>query len=194
MSTHRMSVTSLAMALAFVVATTAAAAAKPLERERYEGSLSGDWDGCGFLVEFEGSWSGTFTLKEGRGGDPTPYVTDNHDWEWLNRNPANGKWFTEQGKGVYKDVRITHLDGTVYRFIAQISGSPYSILTSDGRKIVKDRGLLRFQFDVDTQGDADLSNDVFLDDSFVLLADHGAHPVWYMTGDDYCALVGELLG
>jgi hypothetical protein len=45
----------------------------------------------------------------------------------------------------------------VYRFIAQESGSPYTIRTAGGTKVIKDRGLLRYQFDVDTKGDADLT-------------------------------------
>jgi hypothetical protein len=187
--------------LAIVAATTLAlglalagtATARTLVTDRYEWSDAGTWSDCGPAYEYEAHGRGLFTLKQGRAGDPTPYLTDNYEWHWLNRNPANGKWFREDGQGLYKDLRITHLDGTMYRFIAQESGSPYTITTSDGEKIVMDRGLLRFQFDVDTKGDADLENDVHFDDSFQLLDDHGLHPLWHMTWDDYCGLVNELL-
>jgi len=181
---------SAALAL---VAVAGPVAAKPLVHERYEGSDAGEWSDCGPTYEFEGEWSGLFTLKSGRAGDPTPYLTDNYEWDWINRNPANGKWFTEHGNGLYKDLQITNLHGTVYRFIAQESGSPFTIVTSDGRKISMDRGLLRVQFDVDTLGDADLDNDIFVEGSDSLIADHGGHPQWHRTGEEYCAIVNELL-
>ena len=184
-------IVSAALAVAAMVAAPATAGS--LAHERYEGSDAGTWSGCGPTYEFEGRWSGLFTLKAGHAGDPTPYLTDNYEWHWINRNPANGKWFTEAGQAQYKDVMITNLHDTVYRFIAQNSGSPYTITTSDGRKFVMDRGLLRYQFDVDTQGDDNLDNDVFLEGSDSLIADHGSHPVWHMTGDDYCDVVNELL-
>lgn len=168
-------------------------AAGPLVWERYEGSDSGEWSDCGPTYEFEGVWGGLFTIKAGRGDNPTPYLTDNYHWDWINRNPANGKWFTEHGNGLYKDVKITHLQGTIYRFVAQESGSPFTIVTSDGRKISVDRGLLRYQFDVDTKGDDDLDNDEFIEGSDQLLGDHGSHAQWHRTQDEYCAIVNELL-
>lgn len=180
------------LVLAAIVA--APVSARPLAHEHYSGGESGTWDDCGLELEFQGSWHGLFTLKEGRAGDPTPYLTDNYEWDWFNYNPANGKWFTEHGQAIYKDLQITLLEGTTYRFIAQEAGYPYEIRTSDGETIVMDQGLLRYQFDVDTKGDDDLDNDEFIEGSDLLLADHGAHPVWHMTGDEYCALVNDLLG
>ena len=176
--------------VSLAVAPTAAA---PLASERYEGTEAGEWSDCGPTYEFEGTFRGLFTLKAGHAGDPTPYLTDNYSWSWINRNPANGKWFAEHGNGQYKDVKITNLHDTVYRFVAQESGSPFTIVTSAGRKIVMDRGLLRVGFDVDTQGDAVLDNDVFIEGSDTLLGDHGSHPRWHMTDDEYCDIVNDLL-
>ena len=47
----------------------------------------------------------------------------------------------------------------------------------------KDRGLLFTTFVVDTLGDSDLDNDVFVDGSFSLLKDAGSHPGFYA---DFC--------
>jgi len=186
---------ALIVSAVLVLAAVAAApvAGGTLEHEHYEGSDAGEWSDCGPTYEFEGSWSGLFTLKAGRAGDPTPYLTDNYEWDWINRNPENGKWFAEHGNGQYKDVKITNLGGTIYRFVAQESGSPYTIVTSDGQRISVDMGLLRYQFDVDTKGDSDLENDEFIEGSDVLLADHGSHPQWHRTQDEYCAIVNDLL-
>ena len=187
----------LAIATSVVLASIAIAAAPvsagTLAHEHYSGSDAGTWSDCGPTYEFEGRWEGLFILKPGRAGDPTPYLTDNYEWHWINRNPENGKWFSERGQGQYKDVKITNLSGTVYRFIAQESGSPYTITTSDGEKISMDRGLLRYQFDVDTLGDDDLDNDIFIEGSDSLIADHGSHAQWHRTFEEYCDIVNDLL-
>ena len=46
---------------------------------------------------------------------------------------------------------------------------------------------------VDTKGDDDLSNDVFIDGSFQLLAENGSHPTDFFDGD-FCTIVQSLLG
>ena len=48
--------------------------------------------------------------------------------------------------------------------------------------------MLRSTFQVDTLGDTDLENDVFIEDSFVLLADNGRHPGFYI---DFCEVVED---
>ena len=189
----RRSALIVSAALVLTALAFAPAAAGSLVREHYEDSDAGEWSDCGYTYEFEGHWEGWFSLKAGHAGDPTPYLTDNYEWDWVNRNPANGKWFTEHGNGQYKDVRITNIGGTVYRFVAQESGSPFTIVSSDGRKISMDRGLLRVTFVVDTLGDADLDNDVFVEGSDELLGDHGSHPQWHRTQEEYCEIVNSLL-
>jgi hypothetical protein len=57
--------------------------------------------------------------------------------------------------------------------------------------VIKDRGHLRVAFDVDTLGDQDLSNDIFIDGSFSVVADNGAHPGFYI---DFCELANDLIG
>ena len=61
----------------------------------------------------------------------------------------------------------------------------------NGNLVIKDRGHLRVGFSVDTQGDADLANDVFIDGSFEVIADNGAHPGFYI---DFCGLASDLIG
>jgi len=192
-TSKRSRIVSMLASTMLAAGLAASAIAAPLEREHYSGSDEGVWDDCGPTLHFEVTFRGLFILKEGRAGDPTPFLTDNYEWHTINSNPANGKWFSERGQGTYKDLRITNLHDTVYRFVAQESGSPYRIRTSDGRIVVTDRGLLRYTFDVDTKGDDDLSNDEFLSGPD-LLADHGSHAVFHMTSEEYCAIVNDLLG
>ena len=148
---------------------------------------------CGFQVDGEFHGSGLFHLRPGKHGDPTPYLFDNYDWYAVHTNPANGKWFREQGNGLYRDLHITNVEGTVYTFVAQETGRPYSIVTSDGTKVFFDRGRLLTTFQVDTKGDDDLSNDEFIEGSWSLLAENGSHEAFF-TEFDWCELVNDLIG
>jgi len=44
------------------------------------------------------------------------------------------------------------------------------------------------------KGDADLSNDEYVEDSWALLADNGSHPFFYFEGDWCADIVVPLLG
>src|SRR4051812_24375115 len=146
---------------------------------------------CGFPVEVAAHGDGTFRLLPGKRGDVTPYYFDNYRNTTVTTNPANGKWFMEEGNGLYRDLHITNVSGTVYTFVAQEVGRPYTLTDMNGTKVYFDRGRLLRTFQVDTKGDADLSNDEFIDGSFQLLADNGSHPGFYI--DDFCAVVQQLL-
>jgi hypothetical protein len=63
----------------------------------------------------------------------------------------------------------------------------------NGNKVFFDRGRLLTTFQVDTKGDGDLSNDEFIDGSWQLLADNGAHPFFHFDGE-WCDIVQDLLG
>ena len=104
-----------------------------------------------------------------------------------------GKWFREDGQGMYKDLKIVNVEGTIYTFEATESGRPYTLTDQDGNRVYFDKGLLVRQFTVDTKGDDNLDNDEFIEGSFSILADHGGHPGFYI--EDWCAeVVVPLLG
>ena len=151
------------------------------------------YDDCGVTVEVAAEGSGSFRLRPGKHGDPTPYLFDNYHWQAVHTNPDNGKWLREEGQGMYRDLKITNVDGTIYTFVAQETGRPYTLTDMDGNKVFFDRGRLLTTFQVDTKGDDDLSNDEFIEGSFELLADNGAHPFLHFEGE-WCDIVQDLLG
>jgi hypothetical protein len=184
--------------LAAIVAVAAGATAavgsvhaEPIEREHYSGTESFSFDDCGFQIDGVTTFSGVFMLKEGRAGDATPYLMDNFKYQTVYTNPATGAFFVESANGLYKDLRIVNVEGTVYRFEAFYAGQPFRIHDMNGKLVIKDRGHLRVGFSVDTLGDSDLENDVFIDGSFEVLADNGAHPGFYI---DFCSLATDLIG
>ena len=128
-----------------------------------------------------------FKLKQGRAGDPTPYFFDNYKSVETYTNVANGKTATLVHQGLFKDLRIEHVEGTIYQFTAIETGRPVVAVGPDGKKLLFDRGRIRYTFLVDTKGDADLSNDEFLGD--VVDPDvAGPHPIFFEVAD-FCDLL-----
>ena len=151
------------------------------------------YDDCGFTVNGSVEGRGKVRLKPGKHGDPTPYYFERYEWHVVQTNPANGKWFREDGKGVYRDVKITLVEGTIYQFVAKETGRPYKLTDMNGNVIFADHGVLVTTFQVDTKGDSDLSNDEFIEGSFQLLKERGDHPFWFFEGD-FCEIVQDLIG
>jgi hypothetical protein len=190
-----MRLVSVGAVCASVVAMMAATpvSAKPLEREHY---TSVDTDtftdtecGAPITIDYTGEFSGLFMLKKGRGGDPTPYFFDNYSGVETFTNVANGKTATIKHQGLYKDLRIVRVEGTVYHFTAIETGRPVVVFGPNGERLIFDRGRIRYSFVVDTKGDADLSNDEFVEDFEPVVA--GPHPIFF-DEVDFCDLLDLL--
>jgi hypothetical protein len=176
----RRSIIALISVLALAMAAPAQAA--PLVREHYSGTDSYDFDDCGFEVHVDVVFEGLFMLRAPTSDGAPPYYFDNyHVTETLS---ANGRTLTIEHQGMYKDLRITLVEGTIYQFVAIETGQPFVVTDEDGNVLFHDRGLLKVTFQVDTLGDTDLENDIFIEDSWSLLMDAGAHPGFYI---DFCA-------
>jgi len=165
-----------------ILALAGPAQAAPLVREHYSGTDSFDFDDCGFVIHDEVTFEGVFMLKAPRADGAPPYLFDNYEaHETLT---ANGRTLTIDHQGLYKDLHITLVEGTIYQFVAMESGQPFVVRDGDGNVLIRDRGVLKTTFQVDTQGDSDLGNDVFIEGTWSLLADNGSHPGFYI---DFCA-------
>jgi hypothetical protein len=167
---------------AFAFAVPAQAA--PLERENYSGTDSFDIDVCGFSIHDEVTFEGVFMLKAPESPGAPPRYFDNYDTREV--LTANGRTAYLNHQGLYKDLRIRHVEGTIYEFTAIETGQPWVLRDQDGNVLIRDRGLLRTQFQVDTLGDTDLDNDVFIDGTFSLLKDAGRHDAFYL---DFCEIM-----
>ena len=177
-----------------VVALASPVAAKPLQSEHYsfreEDTFTNTECGAPITIDYVVEGSGVFKLKQGRAGDPTPYFFDNYSSVETYTNVANGKTATLVHQGLFKDLRIEHVEGTIYQFTAIETGRPVVVIGPDGKKLLFDRGRIRYTFLVDTKGDADLSNDEFLGD--VVDPDvAGPHPIFFEVAD-FCDLLDVL--
>ena len=185
-------IASVLTAATAVIVLAGSVAAAPLEREHYSFEESDTFTdtecGAPITIDYAGEFSGVFMLKDKEPGGPTPpYLFDNYSGLETFTNVANDKTATIKHQGLYKDVQIEHVEGTIYRFTAIETGRPVVVFGPDGERLVFDAGRIRYTFLVDTLGDADLDNDVFLGD--VGEPDvAGPHPVF--VGDvDFCDLL-----
>ena len=185
---HLLGATTCVVA-AMALTTVLPAQAAPLEGEHYSTTDSFDFADCGPLVHDEVSSSGVYLLKAPTKPGAPPRYFDNYEvHEVLS---ANGRTMTIDHNGLYKDLHATLVSGTTYRFVAQESGQPLVARDDTGAVLLHDRGLLRTTFVVDTLGDNDLDNDVFIDGSFELLADNGSHAAFYI---DICDVIANYFG
>ena len=175
----------LALALVPLIVGMPTASGAPLERENYSFTDGFDFDDCGFSIHDEVTGKGTFILKAPRTPDGPPYYMDNYEvHETLT---ANHRTLYVDHQGLYKDLHITLVEDTVYRFVSMESGRPFTVTDESGNILIRDRGLLRTTFLIDTLGDTDLENDVYIEDSLELLAEHGSHPGYDIDGCDLFA-------
>ena len=183
---------AIACASGALLAVTQAASAAPLEREHYSDSFDDTFTDteCGdpITIEYHNEFSGVFMLRDGRRGDPTPYFFDNYSSVESFTNVANDKTATITHNGLFKDLRVELVEGTTYRFTALESGRPVLVIGPDGRRLVFDAGRIFWTFVVDTMGDQDLSNDVFLEGFPPGVA--GPHPI--LESGDFCLFLDLL--
>jgi hypothetical protein len=189
----RVATVAIACLGVLVVGVASPVGAEPLEREHYsfeESETFTDTEcGAPITIDFAVEGSGVFMLKAGRRGDPTPYLFDNYSAVETYTNVANQKTATVVHQGLFKDLRIEHVEDTTYRFTVIETGQPVVAIGPDGKKLIFDRGRIRYSFLIDTQGDADLDNDVFLDAGVPDVA--GPHPIFIGVAD-FCDLLDVL--
>jgi hypothetical protein len=133
-------------------------------------------------------------LKAGRAGDPTPYYFDNYRYHevWTDVSDPT-RQIVHEGNALWRDQRITHVNGTIYHFIVHEVGQPSVGKTMDGEVVFRDRGSIVWEFTVDTKGDADLSNDVVIGDEGPT-AIHGPHPDLLATDELRCEWIAAATG
>ena len=169
-------------------ALAAPAVAKPLAHELYSGTdtfLVEDLCGTDWTVDM--TFSGNFMLKAGRHGSP-PYYFDNYRYTevWTDVNDPT-RMVIHEGNGLWRDQHITLVEGTTYHFEVIEAGQPSTWWTTDGTLIYRDRGSIVWEFTVDTLGDDDLDNDIFVSGEGPTSI-HGPHPE-LVSGEDFCPTI-----
>ena len=167
----------------------APAGATVVESGHYSDSYSFSYDDCGFDVLVEGTASGHFRIRAGKGEiDSAFFVNDNFSYTETHTNADTGAFITIAGNAVFNEIKATRLEGNIFEFEAVEAGQPFVVYDSDGNLVLRDRGSIHFHALFDTGGD-DVPGGEFLED---LGADvHGPHPGFET---DFCEIITPLIG
>jgi hypothetical protein len=180
-------ITAVAASVMLVGGTPAAATI--VVRDQYTNNYSFDYSDCGFHVAVEGTASGHFSIRAGKGDRDTAFfLTDNYSFTETHTNADTGAFLTIRGNGVFNEIKATHVEGSIFEFEAVEAGQPFAVYDSAGRLVLRDRGSLQHHTLFDTLGDdqpggeviADLGTDV-----------HGPHPGF---DTDFCDIITPLIG
>ena len=66
------------------------------------------------------------------------------------------------GNAVIRDVKATHVEGSIFQFTTVESGRPFNLADASGRVLLRDRGSIRETYLFDTRGD-DVPGGIFLE-------------------------------
>lgn len=179
----------VALAAAAMAFGAAQAWATVVDKGFYSFDFSDSYDDCGFEVAVEGSASGHFRVRAGKGKSETAFfASDNYSYEETHTNVATGEFFTLKGNAIFSEIKATHVSGNVFEFTAVEAGQPFVIYDSDGNVVLRDRGSIHHHALFDTEGD-DVPGGIFVEE---LEADvHGPHP-GFIT--DFCEIITPLIG
>jgi hypothetical protein len=176
-----------AVALAAVV-VAAPGGATVVDRGTYTDEYAFSYDDCGFPVDVEGTASGHYRIRSGKGKKATAFfVNDNYSYAETHTNADTGAYVTITGNGVFNEIRATRIDTNIFEFEAVEAGQPFVLYDSDGNLVARDRGAIHHHAIFDTEGD-DVPGGILLEE---LPADvYGPHPGF----DDFCGLITPLIG
>ena len=156
---------------------------RPLQR-RY----SFEYADCGYLVEVEGTSSGHFRVRAGKGKTASAfYVNDNYSYTETHTNAATGEFVTVTGNAVFNEVKATRVSGNVFQFDAIEAGQPFRVYDSAGRLVARDRGVIRHHALFDTGGDDVIGAELVEELEPEV---HGPHPGF----EDFCGVMDPLIG
>ena len=173
--------------LAVLLSAAAQAQARVIDRERYSGTSVGHEVTCGRHLRVEVTFSGIRMTKSSP-GDLPPSSSDNYNIHEV-LTTTDGEGYIIDQAGLYNEVRVRHARGTLYRYTAINVGQVFTIRTLGGKAVERNHGLLEITFLMDTKGDFDPGNDVFLEDSLRLVREAGKHPLVSESDAEFCAHV-----
>jgi hypothetical protein len=177
--------------LAALLAMALPAQAKVIGQEHYSFPYTDDFSACGFSVHVEGLATGNAHARVGMGDLTTAFFgLDNYNYSETWTNTANGRSFTIWGNAVILDVSATHVSGSIFRFTTIESGRPFNLVDASGRTLLRDRGSIRTTYLFDTLGD-NTPGGIFLD--VITQRVSGPHPAFFLSDDEFCAVVAPLL-
>ena len=179
----------IGLALAALALGASQAWATVVEKGFYSFDFTDSYNDCGFEVAVEGSASGHFRVREGKGKAETFFfASDNYSFEETHTNVATGEFFTLSGNAIFNEIKATRVSGNIFEVTAVEAGQPFVIQDSDGNLVLRDRGSIHHHALFDTGGD-NVPGGTLVE---ILEAEvHGPHP-GFVT--DFCEIITPLIG
>ncbi|MQA64119.1 MAG: hypothetical protein GEU86_22290 [Actinophytocola sp.] len=185
------SVAVLAAAAAVTVGLATQAHAAIVDRGSWSESGTDSFDDCGFVVDVQWSDPGSWKIQSRQPGSEAFYGSFAAEYRDVLTNPETGVWMVVYGKYTFREIKATHVEGDIYQFRQHTAGVPIVVEDSDGNVVLRDRGLVVWEQVFDTFGDGEPSGEPI---SFELVSTHDPHPELYMTDEERCAKIAELIG
>ena len=141
---------------------------------------------AGSRLHLEGLASGNARIRVGKGDLDTAYFgLDNYEFTVKVTNTANGRFYTEWGNGIVRDVSATHIEGSIFQFTTVESGRPYNLVRRERERPPPRPRLDPLTYLFDTEGDQ-TPGGIFLE----LIEERvsGPHPGFCLSEEEFCAL------
>ena len=161
----RKSIRSVVVAVVAAFAFAGPASAMTVETDTFVDTFTFPIERCGY------SWLGNVHFERlvqvrTRDAVTPPTIIENYELTVVWTDVADpGHGYVVHTQGQTRDMPVRLVEGTVWEFTWTDIGRPFQILTSDGELVMHDRGRLQITSLRDTLGDADPSNDIWLEDT-----------------------------
>ena len=170
---------AVALGLTTVVASAATATAarpevvsEPYEYQSFE---------CGYPIDVAGEFTSAVVIRTRSPKEPDVfYYRERFSFREVWTNPDTGAWFVIRGKYLAADVTAKWVEDNVYEYTFIEAGQPFVVEDSTGQVIARERGVIRFHVQWDTDGN-------FVD--FLGLDVRGPH-----SSLDICRYAADLIG
>ena len=164
-----------------------AQAAPPVEQFRFEESGAGSTDECGFINEFDFTFSAWGMLRVVDGQAFLQHA--NFQFETMATNPETGASIFIREFGLSKEFTAQHVEGNIWEFTAQAVGQ-YIVEDSDGNVVFRNSGRVTTRYLVDTFGDGQPGGEIV--GEVEVTGVNGPHPLGPLP--DLCAILTDLIG
>ncbi len=142
---------AVALGLSTVVASAATAtAARPeVVSESYEYQSFE----CGYPIDVAGEFTSAVVIRPRSPKEPdVQYYRERFSFREVWTNPDTGAWFVIRGAWLDADVTAKLVKDNVYEYTVIQAGQPLVVEDSTGRVIARERGVIRYHVQWDTDG------------------------------------------
>ena len=142
---------AVALGLSTVVASAATATAAPPEvvSEPYEYQSFE----CGYPIDVAGEFASAVVTRTRSPKEPDVfYFHGRLSFREVLTNPDTGAWFVIRGTWLEADVTAKLVQDNIYEYTVIQAGQPLVVEDSTGRVIARERGVLRYRLQWDTDG------------------------------------------